>query len=91
MYVIPAVALIGAWLANRSLVDVAEVSENRKIPWREVYRLVKGDQRLRLTFMSAFSSRNDLVLIGLFLMLWFVYFADVLNMSHEELLPGVVH
>ncbi|MES9881220.1 MAG: magnetosome biogenesis transporter MamH [Sedimenticola sp.] len=84
MYVIPAVALIGAWLANRSLVDVAEVSENRKIPWREVYRLVRGDQRLRLTFMSAFSSRNDLVLIGLFLMLWFVYFADVLNMSHEE-------
>jgi DHA1 family tetracycline resistance protein-like MFS transporter len=84
MYIIPAVALFGAWLASRYLVDVAQPKEEAEIPWREVFDLVRRDRRLRMTFLSSFSSRNDLVLIGLFMMLWFVYFADVLGMSHEE-------
>ncbi len=84
MYIIPAVAFIGGWLANRYLVDVATTTVERKMPWKEVFDLVKSDRRLRLSFLSAFSSRNDLVLIGLFVMLWFVYFADVVGMGHEE-------
>ncbi|QEP43988.1 MFS transporter [Ectothiorhodospiraceae bacterium BW-2] len=84
MLLIPLVAFVGAWLSRKILVDVATRYEEEEIPWRKVWQLVKRDRRLRLTFMSAFASRNDMVLVGLFLMLWFVYFADVVGMSHEE-------
>ncbi|MEO5341950.1 MAG: MFS transporter [Gammaproteobacteria bacterium SHHR-1] len=84
MLIMPAVAFIGAWLAHRYLIDLTPPVKERKMPWREGLALIKADRRLRLAFLSAFSSRNDLVLIGLFLMLWFVYFADVIGMGHEE-------
>ena len=84
MYLVAAVALLGAWFANRSLIDVAKKLDDVKIPWKKVKKLVKEDARLRLTFASAFSSRNDMVLIGLFLMLWFVYFADIHGLTQEE-------
>jgi MFS family permease len=84
MYLVVAVALLGAWFAQRSLIDVAVRLDEPEIPWRKVAALLKNDLRLRLTFASAFSSRNDMVLIGLFLMLWFVYFADIHGLTQEE-------
>ncbi|MBF0471238.1 MAG: MFS transporter, partial [Gammaproteobacteria bacterium] len=84
MYLISIVAFAGAWFARRSLVDVGERFVDEKVPWREVWRLIRDDRRMRLTFLSAFSSRNDMVLIGLFLMLWMIYFADIVGMSQEE-------
>ncbi len=83
MYLIAIIAFAGAWFAKRSLVDAGERYHHEKIPWNDVYKMVKSDRRLRLAFMSAFAARNDMVLIGLFLMLWFVYFADVVGVSQE--------
>lgn len=78
------IAFIGAGLARVFLVDVSTRLIEKKIPWARIVDLVRNDKRLRLSFLSAFSGRNDLILIGLFLMLWHVYFADVLNISHDE-------
>ena len=84
MLLVSIVALAGAWIANHYLIDKGERFEGENIPWKDVAALLKQDSRLRLTFLSAFTARYDMVLIGLFLMLWFIYFADVVGISMEE-------
>ncbi len=84
LYLVPLLAFLGAWVAKKSLIDVAARSPEGEIPWRKVLSMVKKDRRLRLAFLSAFSSRNEMVIIGLFLMLWFVYFADLVNVTVED-------
>ncbi len=83
MLLIVLIALSGAFIAKHYLVDVAEKLEEKKVPWRSVVDLLKKDERLRLCYLSAFASRNDMVLIGLFLMLWFIYFSDIVNIPYE--------
>jgi DHA1 family tetracycline resistance protein-like MFS transporter len=41
--------------------------------------MVRQHKRLRLSFLTAFTSRNDMVVIGLFLMTWFIYFSDLIQ------------
>ncbi|MBF0213556.1 MAG: MFS transporter [Magnetococcales bacterium] len=79
-------ALTGAWLARKLLVEMVQPKMvDRSFPFRDVWALVKREQGLRLSFLSAFTARNDMVLVGLFLMTWFIYFADLLdNTSHEQ-------
>ncbi|GAB0057865.1 Magnetosome protein MamH [Candidatus Magnetaquicoccaceae bacterium FCR-1] len=79
-------ALIGAWLAKRLLVEMIQPKMvDRSFPFRDVWNLVKREQGLRLSFLSAFTARNDMVIVGLFLMTWFVYFSDMLEKtSHEQ-------
>ncbi len=85
MLLIGFIALAGAFIAKYYLVDVAKKLEPEEgIPWKKVIKLLKKDERLRLCYISAFASRNDMVLIGLFLMLWFIYFSDLVNIPYEE-------
>lgn len=84
MLMIGAIALVGAWLARTCLIDVAPRLEKREVPVRRIWRLVRDERHLRLTFISAFFSRNDMVLVGLFLMMWFIYFADLVGVSQED-------
>ncbi|MBF0416673.1 MAG: MFS transporter [Magnetococcales bacterium] len=79
-------ALAGAWLARKLLVETMQPKMvDRSFPFKDVWSLVKQEQGLRLSFLSAFTARNDMVLVGLFLMTWFVYFADLLEKtSHEQ-------
>lgn len=80
-----ATAMAGAWLSRRFLVERAILSEQKKFPLRQVMDLLKQERELRLSFMAAFSSRNDMVIIGLFLMTWFIYFSDLLpDVSHAQ-------
>lgn len=78
------VALIGAWLARNFLIDVAPKLKEEGIPWRRVRKLVAREERVRLSFAAAFFARSDMVFIGLFLMLWYIYFADLVKVDHEE-------
>lgn len=78
------VALIGAVVARRCLVDVAPKLEEERVPWRQVRDLLVGEERLRLGFASAFFARSDMVFIGMFLMMWFIYFADIVGVGQEE-------
>ncbi|GMT41906.1 MAG: MFS transporter [bacterium] len=78
------IAFAGAWIAKKHLIDVAEKLEEKKIPLRRIMELLKKEKGLRLTFLSAFTSRNDMIIVGLFLMIWFIYFADLLAINHAE-------
>ncbi|MBF0143860.1 MAG: MFS transporter [Magnetococcales bacterium] len=93
MWLAGGIALVGAWLARSFLVEAAAPRDERKFPLREVIELVKKEPGLRLSFLSAFTSRNDMVIIGLFLMTWFVYFADLipgLSQSQAASRGGIV-
>ncbi|ABK44770.1 major facilitator superfamily MFS_1 [Magnetococcus marinus MC-1] len=82
--VLPAVvALLSAWLVRHFLLETSTKLESSTFPLRRVVYLVRKRSALQLSFLAAFTSRNDMVLIGLFLMTWFIYFGD--------LVPGVDH
>ncbi|MBF0179741.1 MAG: MFS transporter [Magnetococcales bacterium] len=73
------IALAGAWMAKRFLVEINPPRKEIRFPFQQVWNLVKSEQHLRLSFLAAFTSRNDMVIVGLFLMTWFVYFADLIQ------------
>jgi MFS family permease len=65
-------------------VDVAPRTVETSVPWRAVWDLVKTEPRLRLAFASSLFARSDMVFVGLFLMLWFIYFADLIKVGQAE-------
>ncbi|MEO5338011.1 MAG: MFS transporter [Magnetospirillum sp. WYHS-4] len=77
------VALIGAWLGKRYLIDIAPRQAEAGIPWKRIGRTLRKRREMRLAFASAFFARSDMVFIGLFLMMWFIYFADLVGMDQE--------
>ena len=77
-------AIAGAWVARRFLVDVAPKASTDKIPLKAIIQLLKDEKALRLSFLSAFTSRNDMVILGLFLMTWAIYFADIIGIDHAQ-------
>ncbi|WP_084004847.1 magnetosome biogenesis transporter MamH [Magnetovibrio blakemorei] len=78
------VALIGAWLTRHFMIDVAPKLREKGVPWRRIQQLVMKEERVRLSFAAAFFARSDMVFIGLFLMMWFIYFADLVAINQEE-------
>ena len=78
------IALAAAWLARTFLVDVAPRTGELSIPWRRIWALVRSEPRLRLAFASSVFARSDMVFVGLFLMLWFIYFADLVKVDQAR-------
>lgn len=79
MWLAAMIALTGAWLSKRMLVETSQPSKEIAFPFREVWGMVKHKRSMRLSFLAALTSRNDMVIVGLFLMTWFIYFADLLE------------
>lgn len=77
------IGLIGAWLASRLLTDVAPKRQDAAIPWAQIKKLLVREPRMRVAFAAALFSRSDIILIGLFFMLWTIYFADLVGISQE--------
>ncbi len=75
--------LIGAWLAHGFLNDVAPKSTDKSIPWRRLWNALQKEPRIRVAFAVSIFSRSDIILIGLFYMLWTLYFADLVGKSQE--------
>ncbi|MBF0170020.1 MAG: MFS transporter [Nitrospinae bacterium] len=84
VYLVALIAFVGAWIASRFLVEVAPRQHEKILPFRAVKRLVLRERKLKLTFLAALTSRNDMVVIGLFLMIWFIYFAELLGIGHAD-------
>ncbi|MBF0426237.1 MAG: MFS transporter [Magnetococcales bacterium] len=82
------VALAGAWLVRDFLVENAQLLETGRFPLDRLLTLLKRERALRLSFLAAFASRNDMVVIGLFLMTWFIYFSDLLPDVSSEAAAG---
>ncbi|CAK0761245.1 Magnetosome protein MamH [Gammaproteobacteria bacterium] len=84
MLMVAAIAFAGAWLSRNLLVEATSPKKERQaFPSRHLWELIKQNRSLSLSFLVAFTSRNDMVVVGLFLMTWFIYFAD--------LVPGMAH
>ena len=84
MVMTAALALIGVWLSRTLLVDVAPKSTEPSVPWKRIYGMVRQQPRLALAFYSSFFARSDMVFVGLFLMLWFLYFSDLVGVRQEN-------
>lgn len=84
MLLIAATAFAGAWLAHSRLIDVAPKMRQRAVPWRQIRQLLRDEPRLRLCFATSFLARSDMVITALFLMLWYVYFADIVDVTDEQ-------
>ncbi|CAK0745566.1 Magnetosome protein MamH [Gammaproteobacteria bacterium] len=84
MVMIAVIAFTGGWLAKNFLMDMPIFNRKQiQPPLSMIFSLIKKKKNLSLSLMAAFTSRNDMVVIGLFLMTWFIYFAD--------LIPGMTH
>ena len=75
--------LIGAWLGYVYLVDVAPKRGGENIPWKQIWAVFQKEPRIRVAFAVSVFSRSDIILIGLFYMLWTLYFADLVGKSQE--------
>lgn len=78
------IAVIGAVVARGFLKDVAPRLEKEEIPWRRIFDLIAKQEKMRLSFATAFLARSDMVFIGMFAMMWFIYFADIVGVGQED-------
>ncbi len=78
------IGVVGAGLAWRLLSDVAPKQADHGMPWRRIYDLLAREPRLRVAFVAGLFSRSDIILVGLFYMLWTIYFADLVGKSQVE-------
>ncbi len=78
------IGLAGAALAWRLLRDVAPKQSDHTMPWRRIRDLLAREPRLRVAFAAGLFSRSDIILVGLFYMLWTIYFADLVGKSQVE-------
>lgn len=79
-----AIGVVGAALAWRLLSDVAPKQADHAMPWRRIRDLLVREPRLRVAFVAGLFSRSDIILVGLFYMLWTIYFADLVGKSQVE-------
>ena len=83
MFLNAMLGLLGAWLAHHLLVDVAPKRRDETIPWKKVRDVIIKEPRLRIAFSVSLFSRSDMILIGLFYMLWTIYYADSAGLTQE--------
>ncbi len=83
--VLPAlIALISAKMIRGKLPEVAPRLKGNRIPWSRVREVFDDEPRMQLTMVSAFFARSDMILIGIFLMLWLMKDAEMSSLSREE-------
>ena len=75
--------LLGALLAHRLLIDIAPKRCSDSIPWQRVRDVIIQEPKLRIAFAVSLFSRSDIILIGLFYMLWTIYYAESAGLSQE--------
>ena len=83
MFLNAMLGLLGAWLAHHLLVDVAPKRRDDTIPWKSVRDVIIKEPRIRIAFSVSLFSRSDMILIGLFYMLWTIYYADSAGLTQE--------
>ncbi len=77
------IAVVGVMLARGHIVDVAPKLKKDGFPWRESIELIIDKPKMHLSFAASFYARSDMIFVGLFIMLWCMYQADVSGVSRE--------
>ncbi|MBF0196042.1 MAG: MFS transporter [Magnetococcales bacterium] len=76
------VAVAGAYTVNKHLPIQQDVNDSvTPLPFAQAWELISSDPRMQLCFAAAFYVRADMLVISLFLSLWFISFADVVNVT----------
>ncbi|MEI8393160.1 MAG: magnetosome biogenesis transporter MamH [Rhodospirillaceae bacterium] len=78
------IGIAGAALAWSLLLDVAPKQSDHTVPWRRIRDLLAREPKLRIAFVAGLFSRTDIILVGLFYMLWTIYFADLVGKTQVE-------
>jgi len=65
-----AIGIVAAVVSRGGLVDVVYRNKKEKVRWKEVFRILKESPCLKITFSAAFASRADVVILGMFTMIW---------------------
>jgi MFS family permease len=66
------ICLAAAAIARIGITDVVARSARRRIEWKKLLGHVKKSPGLKLVYASAFASRADVIVLGIFLMIWVV-------------------
>lgn len=77
------IALISAKMVKGNLPEIAPRLKGDRIPWPRIREVFNNEPRMQLTMVSAFFARSDMILIGIFLMLWLMKFAETSKISVE--------
>jgi MFS family permease len=66
------VCLMAAVISRIGITDIFERSARRGVEWGKLLGHIKKSPGLKLTYASAFASRGDVMVLGMFVMVWVV-------------------
>ena len=75
-YIIGGLAILGAFIARTGLVDRLPKEKAKKLGYREVFKTVSGSLPLKISYVTTFVARADVVIIGTLIFVWVVYAAE---------------
>jgi MFS family permease len=75
-YVIGILAILGALITRASLVDRLPKEKAKKLGYKEVYKTVSKSLPLKVSYVTTFVARADVVIIGTLIFVWVVYVAE---------------
>jgi MFS family permease len=75
-YVIGILAILGALIARTSLVDRLPKEKAKKLGYKEIYKTVSKSLPLKVSYVTTFVARADVVIIGTLIFVWTVYVAE---------------
>ena len=64
------VAILSSIVSRAGLIELVDTKEKEKVKWKEVFKVLKESPCLKITFSAAFASRADVVILGMFMMVW---------------------
>src|SRR3989338_910245 len=64
------IAIVASFISRAGLVELVDKKKKEKVNWKEVFRMLKESPCLKITFATAFASRADVVIFGMFTMVW---------------------
>jgi DMSO/TMAO reductase YedYZ heme-binding membrane subunit len=84
MFLPAVIAFFSARMVIGSLTEVAPRLPGNIIPWKRIRAVFSDEPRMQLSLVSAFFSRSDMILIGIFLMLWLMKEAELAGLERGE-------
>ncbi|RMF97546.1 MAG: MFS transporter [Candidatus Schekmanbacteria bacterium] len=64
------ISLIFSTVTSFGVVDVMGEKERKKVEWKRIIPVLKESSGLKLTYASAFAARADVIILGMFVMIW---------------------
>jgi len=66
------ICLFGALITILGITNLQERSARKKIEWKKLFEHIRKSPGLKLTYTAAFATRADVIILGMFIMIWVV-------------------